>query len=313
METKDQAISKIHEIARQYGLTLTDLEFAFTELDNGSPEPSSSLLGRILGYLGGIFIFAGLSVFISMNWETMNTAARIIITLGSGLAVFIMALVASADERYTRLKTPLFLIAAALQPTGILVAIDEFSSAGDWHFAVMITAGIMAFQQAAVFWQKRETTLLFTSLLFTLWFFGVTLDLVNVDEEFIALILGASTLSFCVGLERTPYRGLNPFWYLAGSAMFYHGLFEWVEHTVVELVFLALACGGIFLSTWVRSRTLLLTSTLAILAYIGYFSYEHFQDSLGWPLVLVMLGVVFIALSAVAMRINRRYISNPHN
>ncbi len=313
METKDQAISKIHEIARQYGLTLTDLEFAFTELDNGSPEPSSSLLGRILGYLGGIFIFAGLSVFISMNWETMNTAARIIITLGSGLAVFIMALVASADERYTRLKTPLFLIAAALQPTGILVAIDEFSSAGDWHFAVMITAGIMAFQQATVFWQKRETTLLFTSLLFTLWFFGVTLDLVNVDEEFIALILGASTLSFCVGLERTPYRGLNPFWYLAGSAMFYHGLFEWVEHTVVELVFLALACGGIFLSTWVRSRTLLLTSTLAILAYIGYFSYEHFQDSLGWPLVLVMLGVVFIALSAVAMRINRRYISNPHS
>lgn len=313
METKDQAISKIHEIARQYGLTLTDLESAFTELDNGSPEPSSSLLGRILGYLGGIFIFAGLSVFISMNWETMNTAARIIITLGSGLAVFIMALVASADERYTRLKTPLFLIAAALQPTGILVAIDEFSSAGDWHFAVMITAGIMAFQQAAVFWQKRETTLLFTSLLFTLWFFGVTLDLVNVDEEFIALILGASTLSFCVGLERTPYRGLNSFWYLAGSAMFYLGLFEWVEHTVVELVFLALACGGIFLSTWVRSRTLLLTSTLAILAYIGYFSYEHFQDSLGWPLVLVMLGVVFIALSAVAMRINRRYISNPHS
>lgn len=313
METKDQAISKIHEIARQYGLTLTDLESAFTELDNGSPEPSSSLLGRILGYLGGIFIFAGLSVFISMNWETMNTAARIIITLGSGLAVFIMALVASADERYTRLKTPLFLIAAALQPTGILVAIDEFSSAGDWHFAVMITAGIMAFQQAAVFWQKRETTLLFTSLLFTLWFFGVTLDLVNVDEEFIALILGASTLSFCIGLERTPYRGLNSFWYLAGSAMFYLGLFEWVEHTVVELVFLALACGGIFLSTWVRSRTLLLTSTLAILAYIGYFSYEHFQDSLGWPLVLVMLGVVFIALSAVAMRINRRYISNPHS
>lgn len=313
METKDQAISKIHEIARQYGLTLTDLESAFTELDNGSPEPSSSLLGRILGYLGGIFIFAGLSVFISMNWETMNTAARIIITLGSGLAVFIMALVASADERYTRLKTPLFLIAAALQPTGILVAIDEFSSAGDWHFAVMITAGIMAFQQAAVFWQKRETTLLFTSLLFTLWFFGVTLDLVNVDEEFIALILGASTLSFCIGLERTPYRGLNSFWYLAGSAMFYLGLFEWVKHTVVELVFLALACGGIFLSTWVRSRTLLLTSTLAILAYIGYFSYEHFQDSLGWPLVLVMLGVVFIALSAVAMRINRRYISNPHS
>ncbi len=313
METKEQAIGKIQEIARQHGLTLSDIEFAFKNKEDGSSESSSSLLGRILGYLGGIFIFAGLSIFISMNWEDMNTAARIIITLGSGLTVFVMALIASGDERYIRFKTPLYLIAAALQPTGILVAIDEFSSGGDWHHAVMITAGIMAFQQASVFWQKRDTTLLFTSLLFTLWFFGVTLDLLNVDDEFVALILGASTLSFCVGLERTPYRGLNPFWYLAGSVLFYHGLFEWVEHTAVELVFLAFACGGVFLSTWVRSRTLLFSSTVAILAYVGYFSYEHFQDSMGWPLVLIMMGMVFIALSALAMRINRRYISNSNS
>jgi len=55
---------------------------------------------------------------------------------------------------------------------------------------------------------------------------------------------------------------------------------------------------------------LLFVCTIAILAYISYFTAEHFQDSLGWPLVLIVLGLVFIALSAVAMRINKRYISN---
>jgi len=311
METRNQALDDILAIAREHGLTAKDIETAFKATADDSAESSSSTLGRILGYLGGVFIFAGLSVFISMNWDLMNTAARIIITLGSGLSAFTMALVASSDEHYSKLRAPLYLVAAALQPTGILVAINEFSSGGDWHHAVMITALVMAFQQAAVFWQKRDTTLLFTSLLFTLWFFGVTLDLFGVDDEAVALVLGASTLLFCVGLERTPYRGMNPFWYLVGSLMFYHGLFDWVQHSILELIFLAFAVGGVFASALVGSRTLLFTSNLAILAYIGYFSYQHFQDSLGWPLVLILMGMVFIGLSVLAMHINRRYISSP--
>jgi hypothetical protein len=311
MTIKNNAIRDILDIAHQYNISVAEITNAFKMVADKEPETSSSMLGKILGYLGGVFIFAGLSIFITMNWDVMNTAARIIITLGSGLAVFVMALVASADDRYSKLKTPLYLISAALQPTGILVAIDEFSTVGDWHYAVMVTAGIMALQQAAVFWKKRDTTLLFTSLLFTLWFFGVTLDLLQVDDEMIALVLGAATLIFCVGLERTPFNGMNSFWYLVGSVMFYYGLFELVENSAVELIFLALACSGIFLSTWVRSRTLLFTSNVAILAYISYFSYEHFQHSLGWPLVLIMMGIIFIALSVLAMRINSRYISSP--
>ena len=309
MESRQEAIEKVLSIAREHGLTAADIETALKQAGDGA-EPSSSILGRILGYLGGTFIFAGLSIFIALNWDGMNTAARIIITLGSGIAIFIMALVASADERYTRVKTPLYLIAAALQPVGILVAIDEFSSRGVWQHAAMMTAGIMAVQQAVVFWQKRDTTLLFTTVFFALWFFGVTLDLLDVDEDFIALILGASTVGLCLGLERTPYSGMNPFWYLFGSSAVFFGLFDLIQHTKIELVFLGAACGGMFLSTWVRSRTLLFTSTAAILAYISYFTSEHFQDSLGWPLVLILLGLVFIALSTIAIRINKRYISN---
>jgi len=290
MTANNEALEQIVEIARAHGLTPADITAAFEEAKPGREQLSGSLLGRILGYLGGTFIFAGLAVFIALNWDVMNSAARIIITLGSGITAFIMAIVASADERYARVRTPLYLIAAALQPVGLLVAIDEFSSGGSWHYAALLTAG--------------------TTLVFALWFFGVALDLVNVDEDLIALILGASTLSFCIGLERTRHRGMTPFWYLAGSILFFHGLFELVQRTAFELVFLAVACAGVFLSTWVRSRTLLFVCTIAILAYISYFTAEHFQDSLGWPLVLVVLGMVFIALSAMAMRISRRYISD---
>lgn len=308
MATRDEALEEIVHIARSHGLTAADIGAAFERTELSGEKQATSLLVRILGFLGGIFVFAGLSVFIALNWDVMNTAARIIITLGSGIAVFIMALVASNDDRYAKTRTPLYLISAALQPTGILVTIDEFSRGGDWRHAALLTAGIMLFQQGAVFWKMRDSTLLFTTLVFGLWFAGVALDLFDADEEFIALLLGASTVSLCVGLQRTEYRGITPFWYLVGSILFFYGLFDSVQHTFLELMFLATACGGVFLSTYVRSRTLLFVCTVAILAYISYFTSEHFLDSLGWPLVLILLGLLLILLSAGAMRINRRYM-----
>ena len=309
MESKRQAMERILEIARQHDLTPAEIAAAFEDA-GAEQESSSNMLGRILGYLGGTFIFAGLSIFIALNWDEMNAAGRIIVTLGSGIAVFIMALVASGDERYEKVRTPLYLVAAALQPVGILVALDELSSLGDWHHAAMLAAAVMAVQQFVVFWQKRDTTLLFTCLFFTLWFIAVTLDLLKLDDGLNALILGVFTMSLCIGLEHTPHRGMNPFWYLYGSSALYYGLFDLIQNSVVELLFLGAACGGVFLSTWLRSRTLLFTSTIAILAYISYFTSEHFQESLGWPLVLIVLGLVFIALSTIAIRINKRYISS---
>ena len=142
MKTRRAAIEQILEIARRHELDITDIETALRAEPEVRGASSGSLLGRILGYLGGIFIFSGLSIFTALNWDSMNSAARIIVTLGSGITLFVMALVASGDDRYSRVKTPLYLLAAVLQPVGILVAIDEFSSGGDWHYAAMLTAAL---------------------------------------------------------------------------------------------------------------------------------------------------------------------------
>ena len=57
-----------------------------------------------------------------------------------------------------------------------------------------------------------------------------------------------------------------------------------------------------------HSRTLLFVATAAILAYTGWFTSEHFADSIGWPLALIMFGLVMIGLSALAVRIDRDYV-----
>ncbi len=309
MASRDEALEQIRAIALAHGLTAADIETVFDEATSGRDQRSTRLLGRILGMLGGTFLFAGLGVFIALNWDLMNSAARIVITLGSGIAAFVLALTVSADERYNKARTPLYLVAALLQSIGILVTINEFSTGGDWRYAVLLTAGVMAMQQAAVFWQRRDTTLLFTTIVFAGWFLVVWFDLLGADGDFVAFVLGASIVGLCVGLERTVHRALTPFWYCIGAIAFFGGLFSLIEDTLIELLFMIAACGGVFLSTYVRSRALLFISTLAMLAYISYFTSQHFIDSLGWPLVLMLLGLVLIGLSTVSIRIDRRYIS----
>ena len=309
MASRDEALEQIRAIALAHGLTAADIETVFNEAASGRDQRSMGLLGRILGMLGGTFLFAGLGVFIALNWDLMNSAARIVITLGSGIAAFVLALTVSADERYNKARRPLYLVAALLQPIGILVTINEFSSGGDWRHAALLTAGVMAMQQAAVFWQRRDTALLFTTIVFASWFFVVWLDLLGADDDFVAFVLGASIVGLCVGLERTAHRALTPFWYCIGAIAFFGGLFSLIEDTLIELLFMVAACGGVFLSTYVRSRALLFISTIAMLAYISYFTNQHFIDSLGWPLMLMLLGLVLIGLSTVAIQIDRRYIA----
>jgi hypothetical protein len=49
-------------------------------------------------------------------------------------------------------------------------------------------------------------------------------------------------------------------------------------------------------------------ATLAILAYTGYFTGQHFVDSVGWPLALIAFGLVLVGLSALAVRLDRHYV-----
>ncbi len=55
-----------------------------------------------------------------------------------------------------------------------------------------------------------------------------------------------------------------------------------------------------------QSRALLVTTVVAMLGFIGYYTAKHFANSLGWPVTLVVMGVAFLAVGAIALRVKRR-------
>jgi len=309
MSLKDDALQDIVALAQHNQITLAEIAQALeasSALPNAAP---ASVLSKLFGYVGGIFVFAGIGVFISMYWDDFGSASRVIITLGSGLVAFVMGLVCLNDQKYERAATPLFLMASVLQPTGIMVMLQEYSSGGDVRHGLLFMAAYMLVQQGATFWAKQRTVLAFSAVLFGCIFFANLFDIWDVDEKLIGIVIGSSLLCIAYAMQQSKHMAIAPFWYFVGAVLLLWSMFELVENSLLEPVYLGATAFIIFLSTYVRSRTLLLVGTLAMLIYIGYYTAEHFANTVGWPIALVIIGVALIGLSALAVRLNNQYIN----
>ncbi len=310
METRQQALEEIAALARRHGLTAVEIADALSVTSAPAAETRhGGALVRVLAFLGGTFVFAGIGVFIALQWDDLNSLARVVITLGPGVAAFVLGVLANRDSRVEKVTAPLLLVAAVLEPVGMLVAFKEFGSGGDWRWAGLITCAVVALQFAAITAVTGRTVAVFVTMTFATLCLWTSLDLLDVRDRVIALVVGATMITAGVGAGRSRHRDITPLWYLIGTTAFLAGLFEVVKRTPLEIVFLGTAAAFVYLSVVVHSRTLLVTATLAILVYTGWFTGEHFLDSVGWPLALIAFGVAMIGLSALAFRIDRNYVS----
>ena len=306
--SKQDALLEIADIAKRNRLTLEDITEALNPGPALATKKSSGLLSRLFGYIGGMFIFAGICIYVGLVWDDLNPLGRILLTLGTGFSAFVMAIVATTDERFERAATPLFLISALLQPTGILVMMQEYSRGGDPVYGLLFMSFVMLTQQGLTFVAKQQTVLAFTALLFGTCFFSIAFDLMELDIKLIGLVIGASLLCIAWALDHSPHKAIAPVNYLVGSIIFLSAWFDTVRGTSFEILFLGTSIGLIFVSTLARSRSLLFIGTLAVISYIGYFTAKHFANDHNWPFILMLMGFILIGIGALAVKINNRYI-----
>jgi len=122
-----------------------------------------------------------------------------------------------------------------------------------------------------------------------------------------ALIIGVCLILTAYGLQKAErYPRLIGLGYFMGSIMVYSGLFDLVQNTSVELLYLAVTASILYVCVALQSRALLLTTVIAMLAFIGYYSAEHFANSLGWPLTLVLMGIAFLGVGTIAIKVKQR-------
>lgn len=305
---KRDAIIEVIDIMQRHALTLNDIASMLDNPRELKVEKSSGILSRLFGYIGGIFVFLGLAIYVGMKWNDLGPVGRIMVTLGPGFCAFVLALVCTSDARVEKMATPLFLTAALLQPTGILVMMKEYSHGGDPAYALLFMNFLMLVQQGCAFKARDRTVLALTTIFFSSCFFAIAFDLMHVNHHLIGVTLGLSLTCIAWSLGRSRHQSIAALNYFAGSVLFLATSYDYLHNTALDVLFLGLASGTIYLSTLARSRTLLLVGTLAMIGYIGNYIAVHFAHNLNAPLMLMLMGFVLIALGVLAVKINNTYI-----
>lgn len=310
MNSKKQALEQIISLAKSNDISVKDIATAFGE--NQSQKSSGNIAMRIFSILGGIFIFAGVCAYIGMFWTEMNSAVRVLITLGSGFVAYFISIVFSREESKKNFVAPLMLFAAMLETSGLFVLIDEYfnNHTNNWRLACLIVFGVMITQQLLTFISMRLPVLLFTTLWFGAWFFLTAFDMLEVPEKQNVLVVGLSLLFIAFSLRHSIYAKVATLANIFGATMFLGSTFALLENSALEPAYLGIVCFMIYISIIEQSTSLLVIGTLAMLSYISYFTAQHFIGSVGWPVALIILGMIFFGIGSGVVRIKKKYISN---
>lgn len=280
-------------------------------------------LSTILYYIGGGVVFLGMIFLIAQEWNHFGTGMKIFVTLGSGIAAFIMGVLFSGQERLGAAGPAFFLVAAMLLPLGLLVTYDEAGINVARLTAQMQIGGILFAAYLGAYAVIRKNVLLTFSFIFGTWLFFALTDYmisgapVIDDWSFMTYRVLFAGLAFMllgysfVGSEREPLTGWLYVFGVVGFLGAGFALGEWKPNQNVfwEAVYPGLVFGIIFLSTYIKSRIFLIFGSIALGAYLTKITAEYFSDSLGWAFSLVLVGFFLMGVAYLAVRVNRRHIS----
>lgn len=310
MMTKNEAIAEIVILAKKHQINIDELIAALGRQEIERNQKDRSTLTRVFSFLGGIFILFGLVTYTAIAWPSLNAFSRILITLGVGFICFILAVVGAVQNRQAVNVTALVILSALLQSTGLFVAaLEILPGGGNPSLLGMSVFGILALQYGVIFFKLKRSSFLFFTIYFAVATFVCIADLIHIQHNLIEFICGTSLIALSYGIHRTAYNSICGFGYFIGSIVLLWMSFDLIRGSSLEVAYLGIACFMIYLSTIVHSRSMLAISTIAMFAYLSYFTHEHFLNSMGWPLFLILMGFIFFGLSTLTLKINN-YISS---
>ncbi|MBL37970.1 MAG: hypothetical protein CMP07_06135 [Xanthomonadales bacterium] len=303
-----EALDRIAAIVEEHGLSVEEV---VERLDGGSGDAGAGrnerLIRRILAYLGAIFVLAGTITAVNMFWDDLGSASRVIASFGTGLSALVLAVATLRDKRYEAASTPLLLVAALFQTSGLFVFLNEYFGGDDPALGAMAVFGVMGLQSLLLFAAIRRTSMVFLSLFFGFAFLASVLAWLDVDDGFGALVIGISGLLVSWRVHETPHRSVTPPAFFVFGALTALGAFDLVEGQFpMDFSLAGVAAALIYAGVVARSRSLLVTGVLAMLGFLGYFTNEYFADMLSWPVALILMGLLMLGLSSYALKLGRR-------
>lgn len=281
-------------------------------------------VAEILYFIGGTIVFLGVVVLVSQNWDVLSAFTQIIVTLGSSIAAFVVGTLFSQYPRLRRVGTAFYLLSALLAPLGLSVTFGHAGYAPARSAVQSAQSGILFIGYFLGRLLLRRQIFTFFSIVFGTWLFYSFLTWVVRGAEsfydtlrfyeYLTLVAGLTFLLLGYGFRNTadvalkgPLYGFGLFGFFSAAL----ALGGWTpnQHVVWELLFPGLVFGSMFASIPLRSRAFLILGALFLIAYISKITAEYFQQSIGWPFALVLIGLSLIAVGYATYALHRKYLA----
>lgn len=322
---KEQLLAEIRSASLSGDLTRRELLDAFHE-GKGQGDVTSMFrhvsFTNLLYYLGGIIVLLGIIVLAAQNWESFNTFMRMLITLGSALVAYVVGVLLRENAKTESLSRIFFFLSMLLLPTGLLVTLFEFGYDVDGRgMQSFVSALLLAFALVSFSLFRRVLFIAF-AVIFGTWLFAAVTEwliarsFVYSDSftEYRVLVIGATYLLLAPAFARRQWDTLTMLIQTAGciavlgSTLSLGGFFP--DRSIFwELIYPAIVFGFMLAGAHLRVRPFLFFGAVFLMIYVGKITGEYFQDSLGWPLALVIAGFALMGIGYLTLHLNKKYIA----
>ncbi len=322
---KHEVLAAITQLTAQGNLAQPELLAAFKAGQGSASLPAQKFgITEVLSYIGGGIIALGIAILIYQHWDTLNTVAQLTVTLGVGIALYAAAVLLSQQEHTKNISQAFWLASAIVLPIGLGVAFDQAGYDATGRGVVTTIASLlMALFLVSDLVFKKNIFTLFSMIYGTAFFFTLTTLLAGNGpeladwhfQEYRVLAVGMTYVLLGYGFLNARRQALTGLLYgfgvlgFLGAALALGG-WSPTQNIIWEALFPGLVFAIIFLSLHLKSKSFLTFGALFLMAYIMKLTAEYFSDSLGWPLALVLAGLLLIGIGYITFYLNKRYIKN---
>lgn len=301
------------EVVRRLKLT------SATKAKAGAKDSSGFSVTKMLYVLGATIVVIGITFFVYQIWNDIGSIGRILVTLGLGLLTTAMGSILLKDKPQDAIGSVFHFIGGMLTPGGAVVTLSELSVEPTSLWPVAITFGVITLFYVLLNFVHKTAVLTFFTIANCTAFVYLVMEAVIVNEPFyehgdlyayLTMAVGVSYLLLAHAFRGGWNSKLIGVLYFFGITGFLGAAYSQVFDSLPwQLIYFLLVLGGLALSVFTRSRSILVMSTIFLIAHVSYITGEYFADSIGWPISLVILGFIFIGLGYASITINKKYIA----
>ena len=302
------------EVVRRLNLGPTTQQMS----DERTKRFSHFSVTKILYVLGATIVIIGIVFFIAEIWNDIGSFGRIMVTLGLGILIAAIGSLLLKQKPEDNIGSIFHFIGGMLIPGGAVITLSELAEPGVYFVSswpIAITFGVIFVFYLLLNAIHKHPLLTFFAIANGTAFIYLYVEAMFKGYKhedlyaYLTMVIGASYLllshAFRDGWNKKLIGALCFF----GITGFLGATFSQVFDSVPwQLFYFIIVLGGFFLSIYMRSRSILVITTLFLVCHVSYITSEYFADSIGWPISLVILGFVFIGLGYASVSINKKYI-----